>query len=137
MSTRPLPHPNADTRPFWDGCAVGELRYQRCDRCGQVQLIPRSRCAACQGTALTWQRSDGRGRILSHTTVHRAPSEAFRSEVPYVMALVDMDEGFRLMANVQGGAEPALAIGQPVRIGFVDVDGTALPIVQRLDEAGA
>ena len=106
-------------------------------QCGQVQLIPRSRCAACQGTALTWQRSDGRGRILSHTTVHRAPSEAFRSEVPYVMALVDMDEGFRLMANVQGGAEPALAIGQPVRIGFVDVDGTALPIVQRLDGEGA
>lgn len=137
MSRRPLPHPNADTRPFWDGCAAGELRYQRCGHCGRVQLIPRSRCDACQGTALAWQRSGGRGRILSHTTVHRAPSEAFRSELPYVIALVDMDEGFRLMANVQGGAEPALAIGQPVRIGFVDVDGTALPIVQRLDEAGA
>ena len=41
MSSRPLPQPNADTRPFWDGCAAGELRYQCCDRCGQVQLIPR------------------------------------------------------------------------------------------------
>ena len=137
MSSRPLPQPNVDTRPFWDGCAAGELRYQRCGRCGQVQLIPRSMCAGCQHTALVWTRSAGLGRILSHTTVHRAPTPAFRGDLPYVIALVDMDEGFRLMVNVQGGAEPALAIGQPVRIGFVEVEGTALPIAQRLTEASA
>ena len=137
MSSRPLPQPNADTRPFWDGCAAGELRYQCCDRCGQVQLIPRSLCAGCQHTALAWKVSGGRGRILSHTTVHRAPTPAFRGDVPYVIALVDMDEGFRLMVNVQDGAEPALAIGQPVRIGFVEVEGMALPLAHRLTEANA
>lgn len=132
MSARPLPRPNAETRPFWDGCAAGELRYQCCGRCGQVQLIPRSLCASCQHTALDWKPSGGIGRILSHTTVHRAPTPAFAAELPYVIALVDMDEGFRLMVNVQGGDEPALAIGQAVRIGFVEVEGMKLPIAERL-----
>lgn len=137
MSSRPLPQANAHTRPFWDGCAAGELRYQRCGHCGQVQLIPRSLCAACHRTGLVWEVSEGRGRILSHTTVHRAPTPAFRADLPYVIALVDMDEGFRLMVNVQGGAEPELAIGQAVRIGFVEIEGMALPIAQRLTEASA
>ncbi len=132
MSARPLPRPNADTRPFWEGCAAGELRYQCCGRCGQVQLIPRSLCAGCQYTELVWKLSGGIGRILSHTTVHRAPTPAFASELPYVIALVDMDEGFRLMVHVKGGAQPPLAIGQPVRVGFVEVEGMQLPIAERL-----
>lgn len=124
---RPLPHPTPETRPFWDGCASGELRYQCCTDCGTVQLIPRSLCAACQSRGLEWKRSERLGRILSHTTVHRAPTSAFRADVPYVIALVDMDEGFRLMVNVRGGDTPAVAIGARVRIGFRAVDGVTLP----------
>ena len=129
--------------PVLNSPALAELfgardgRTLKSDRCGQVQLIPRSLCAGCQHTALAWKVSGGRGRILSHTTVHRAPTPAFRGDLPYVIALVDMDEGFRLMVNVQGGAEPALAIGQPVRIGFVEVEGMPLPIAQRLTEVSA
>ncbi len=124
---RPVPHPTAETRHFWDGCAGGELRYQRCADCGAVQLIPRSLCSACQSSGLEWKRSEGRGCILSYTTVHRAPTPAFRADVPYVIALVDMDEGFRLMVNVRGGDSPAVAIGARVRIGFRAVDGITLP----------
>ena len=124
---RPLPRPTAETRNFWDGCASGVLRYQRCARCGTVQLIPRTLCAHCHDAALEWHASTGYGRILSHTTVHRAPTPAFREEAPYVIALIDMDEGFRLMTNVAGGAAAPLAIGARVRIGFREVEGVALP----------
>ncbi|MDN8618475.1 Zn-ribbon domain-containing OB-fold protein [Variovorax ginsengisoli] len=124
---RPLPNPTADSRPFWDGCAAGELRYQRCARCGQTQLIPRALCAACQHDQLQWQTSRGLGRILSFTVVHRAPTPAFKEEVPYVIAIVDMEEGFRLMVNVKDGAGKALSIGQPVCIGYRAVDGSTLP----------
>jgi uncharacterized protein len=124
---RPLPRATPETRPFWDGCTAGELRYQVCRRCRTVQLIPRSLCSTCQGLDLEWKRSEGRGRILSHTTVHRAPTPAFRAEAPYVIALVDMDEGFRLMVNVKGGDSPAVSIGRAVRIGFREVEGVALP----------
>ncbi len=124
---RPLPTPTAESRPFWDGCAAGELRYQRCGHCGQTQSIPRALCAACQHDNLQWKISRGEGRILSYTLVHRAPSAAFKEDVPYVIAIVDMDEGFRLMANVKDGSRKALSIGQPVRIGYRALDGATLP----------
>ena len=125
--TRPLPRPTAETKPFWEGCATGRLRYQQCARCRSVQLIPRSLCASCHASDLDWKDSSAHGRILSFTIVHRAPTPAFRDEVPYVIAIVDMDEGFRLMVNVKDGAKAHLAIGQPVRIGYHEVDGFALP----------
>ena len=125
--SRPLPRPTAETRPFWEGCAEGVLRFQTCARCGAVQRIPRSLCEHCQGTCLGWQASAGYGKVLSHTTVYRAPAAAFREETPYVIALVDMDEGFRLMVNVAGGAEAQVAIGSRVRIGFRQVESVALP----------
>lgn len=122
---RPLPRANADTAAFWEGCTVGELRYQVCNHCGHVQLIPGSVCPACHRQELAWKTSAGRGQILSHTTVHRAPTPVFRAEAPYVIALIDMDEGFRLMANITDGA--SVVIGRPVRIGFRDVEGVKLP----------
>lgn len=124
---RPLPRPTAETRPFWDGCARGVVRYQQCARCGRVQLIPRSLCENCQAASLDWKDSCGYGRIHSYTVVHRAPTAAFREEVPYVIAVIDMEEGFRLMANVAGGAAMPLDIGKRVSIGFCRIDGSVLP----------
>lgn len=128
--TRPVPHPTPETRPFWEGCASGELRYQACTRCAAVQGIPRTLCPRCQGTRFEWHRATGLGRVFSHTTVHRAPVAAFRADVPYVIALVDFDEGFRLMVNVRGGDEADVRIGARVRVAFRQVDGMALPEVE-------
>lgn len=125
--SRPLPRPTAETRPFWDGCNDGVLRFQGCARCGQIQLIPRTCCAGCHQGTLEWKTSTGRGRILSHTTVYRAPTAAFRDEVPYVIAIIEMDEGFRLMVNVKDGTTVPLGIDHPVRITFGSVEGVQLP----------
>src|SRR5690554_3581651 len=116
--SRPLPHPTAETKLFWDGCRDGELRYQSCAACGSVQLIPRSLCANCQHDNLDWRVSSGLGRVLSFTQVYRAPIPAFRDSAPYFIALVDMDEGFRLMVNVENDTCRGLAVGQRLRIGF-------------------
>lgn len=130
---RPLPTPTAESRPFWEGCAAGELRYQRCGHCGHAQLIPRALCADCHHDQLHWLVSRGLGRILSFTVVHRAPSAAFKEAVPYVIAIVDMDEGFRLMVNVEDSAGKALSIGQPVRIRYRVLDGATLPQAETLE----
>lgn len=129
---RPLPSPTADTRPFWDACSDGELRYQACGDCGTVQLIPRSFCSRCQSRNLAWKRSSAVGTVQSFTVVHRAPTAAFRAEAPYAIVLVDMDEGFRLMVNGDAGLQPTLAIGQKIRIGFKDVEGVKLPHAEAL-----
>jgi len=123
-----FPSPAAtETKPFWDGCALGVVRYQFCAECGHVQLIPQSLCAKCQGARLEWKDSRGLGHILSYTVVHRAPTPVFREEVPYAIAVIDMDEGFRLMTNVAGGGSTPLAIGQRMRIDFRNVEGVMLP----------
>ena len=118
MSRKPLPPITPDTRPFWEGCAAGELRVQRCTSCGDAQLPPRARCARCGADALEWTSMAPRGEVHSFTVVHRAPSAAFREDVPYVIALVDLAEHARLMMNVTGCDPQAVRIGLPVRIGF-------------------
>ena len=130
--SRPLPRPTAETQAFWQGCAQGVLRYQCCAACGAVQRVPRSLCEHCQSDSLEWHDSGRLGTVLSYTTVHRAPLPAFKAMVPYMIAIVDMDEGFRLMANADKAVIDGMAIGARVRIGFAQVDDAALPIVEAL-----
>lgn len=134
MSTMqfPFPTPNAQTKPYWDACAQGELRYQHCGKCGAVQRIPRSLCEHCQSQALQWKTSARQGTVLSFTIVHRAPLPVFKGQVPYAIVMVDMDEGFRVMANALPVAQQALAMGAKVSIGFTSDHGMALPIVERV-----
>ena len=120
----PLPIVTAETRTFWEGCNAGEVRYQRCDACGEVQLVPRALCSRCHADALAWHRASGFGAVLTYTTVKRPPP-AFRDRAPYVIAMVDMEEGFRLMVNMREGREAE--IGSRVRIVFRQEDGQALP----------
>jgi uncharacterized OB-fold protein len=98
---------------FWHSCATGELRYQRCGACGRVQFYPRPFCAACGGVP-SWAVSRGYGTVYAATRVSRAPTPDFAALVPYDILLVDVDEGFRMMAHGAAG----LVIGDRVRVGF-------------------
>ncbi len=124
---KPRPRPSAETRPFWEGCARGELLYQQCRSCGRVQFYPRAFCAACQGDALDWKRSGGLGTVHTYTIVHRPPSPAFKADLPYVIALVDLAEGFRMMMNVLDCEPAKVSIGARVRVMFRESDGVVLP----------
>ncbi|MDQ6774488.1 MAG: Zn-ribbon domain-containing OB-fold protein [Candidatus Dormibacteraeota bacterium] len=117
MPERPSPLPDADTAPFWKAAAAGRLEIQRCLDCGLWVFYPRSVCPGCGGAALEWAATSGRATVYSYTVVHRAPAE-FRDEVPYVVALVDLEEGPRLMTRLLG-VEPGQArVGLPVEVEF-------------------
>jgi uncharacterized OB-fold protein len=118
MEKRPAPIPNADTKPFWEACNREELIYQYCGSCGQAQFYPRTLCAHCRALALGWRTSKGLGTIYTYTVNFRAPSSSFASEVPYVIALVDLDEGFRMMLNVKGCPPEAVRIGMRIKVVF-------------------
>jgi uncharacterized OB-fold protein len=124
---KPQPRITAETRPFWDGCGEGELRYQRCAACGRVQFYPRALCAGCGATDLAWERARGTGTVHAVTVVYRPPTPAFKADVPYAIALVDVDEGFRMMANVVGVDPERVAIGDRVRVVFERRGDVALP----------
>ncbi len=115
---KPVPPSNADTIEFWRGCNAERLLYQRCEGCGHVQFPPRSLCVKCLGRRLVWQESAKRGRIHSFTIVYRPPTPAFKDDVPYVLALVDLEEGFRIMCNLIGCPPDKAAIDLAVRITF-------------------
>lgn len=108
--------------PFAQGLAAGLLRYQRCMDCGAAQTGQRFACCGCGGIQLAWCDAAGTGTVVAVSTVHRAPTEAWRALAPYTLVLVDLDEGPRLMAH---GA-PGLAIGQRVRALPVVLAGQAL-----------
>lgn len=136
-AAKPEPRPTAETRAFWQGCAEGALLFQRCPGCGHVQFPPRPFCVSCRDHAPEWCRSAGAGTVHSYTVVHRAPTPAFKADVPYVIALVDVDEGFRMMVNLRDCPADGLRIGLRVGIVFEPLPGGgALPQARPLAEDG-
>lgn len=96
---KPLPIPDGDTRPYWEAARQSRLLIQQCDQCRQHVFYPRAVCPHCMSDRLTWVASSGKGTVHSYTVVHRAP-ESFVGDVPYVVALIDLDEGVRMMSNI-------------------------------------
>jgi hypothetical protein len=112
----PLPRPTQLSRPHWDGCKAGVLRVQRCRDCGCFVFIPQPICTRCQAAALEWVESTGRGVVYSYTVVHRPPRPAFAA--PYVVAIVELEEGWHMLTNLVDVAPEAATIGMPVEVAF-------------------
>jgi uncharacterized OB-fold protein len=121
-----LPVPDPVTQPFWDGLKAHELRIQRCGACETAVFYPRVVCPHCGARDLAWTTCSGRGTVHAFTIAHRGVPAAFKSAVPYVVAMVELEEGARLMTNlVEVAPTPeAVKIGMPVEIVFDDVTDT-------------
>ncbi|MBI2207241.1 MAG: Zn-ribbon domain-containing OB-fold protein [Candidatus Rokubacteria bacterium] len=127
----PLPAVTPETAPYWDGARDGKLLLQRCLACRAVRFYPRRTCPACWSPDVEWIEASGRGRIASFTVIHRPPAPAFAGRVPYVVALIDLDEGPRMMANVVGDRALEVAIDDAVEVIFEARGAVALPQFQR------
>jgi uncharacterized OB-fold protein len=103
-------------RPYWEGCRAGELRMQYCEQCERFQFYPRIICSHCGAEALTWRVVSGRGCVASFTVVRRGISPAYSA--PYVVALIDLEEGVRLMSNVVGCDPDQVTVGDAVAVRF-------------------
>jgi uncharacterized protein len=128
--SKPLPKSDPVTAPFWQSLHRGQMEVQRCDDCTSFVFYPRALCPACASRKLRWTPVSGRGRIYSLTIVHRPTNSAFKADVPYVVALVDLDEGCRMMTNIVGvDPDPAkVRIGAAVEIVYDRVtDAVTLP----------
>jgi uncharacterized OB-fold protein len=113
---KPAPRPNADTQPYWDACAREQLIYQSCTQCGRAQFHPRARCVHCGAATLEWLQSAGHGTVYAVTEVH-VGQISFKEDAPYCIALIELDEGFRIMTNVVGDRS-SVVIGSRGRIVF-------------------
>ncbi|MHC0504769.1 Zn-ribbon domain-containing OB-fold protein [Achromobacter aegrifaciens] len=138
-SSRPkaAPVPTPTTLPFWEGTRAGELRLQRCGSCHAHHLYPRTRCPACGADALTWVRASGRGSLHSYVISHLA-APGWENEVPYVIAVVKLEEGPRMLSNLVGvPADPqALPLDMPLEIVFETRGEEVLPLFRPTNTKG-
>ena len=125
-ASTPLPRPTALSKPHWDGCREGVLRVQRCSACSTFVFIPQPVCTACLSASLAWVEISGRGTLYSYTVVHRPQQPAF--EVPYTVAVVELEEGFHMLSNLIGVELDAIEIGMPLEVSFESMsDEITLP----------
>ena len=129
-SERPLPIPDAETEPFWAATREHRLVVQRCLACQRLRHYPRALCPECGSDSFDWHECRGTGQVYTFSIVHRAPSPAFADDVPYVVGVVQLDEGPRLFSRIVGMPPEAVAIGQRVRVRWDDHQDLALPLFE-------
>ena len=119
--SKPVPRPSPETQPFWDGCAAGELRLQRCRPCDKLYFPPRPFCPDCLSDDVAWETTSGRGTLHTYLINHRPPPSF---GAPYAIAVVELDGGPRMMTNIVDCEQTpeALVLDMPVEVTF-DVRG--------------
>ena len=130
-ATRPLPSlDEPDGRAFWQATKNHELRYQVCDDCDGIVFFPRRHCTHCVGMNLRWETSKGEGVIYSYSVVRASRHPAFAEKAPYAVAIIDLDEGFRMFSNIVGveNALTDIEIGQRVSVEWEDHEELSLPL---------
>ena len=127
-ASKPIPQPDEPSRPFFDGAQRGELMIQRCTACGAF-LAPGSRaCTECMSEALEWLPASGKATLYTFAVMHQKYHPGFFDDLPYNIAVVELDEGPRLNTNVVGIANDDLRVGMPLVVTFEEVgDGVVLP----------
>ncbi len=121
MYDKPLPIVDPDTAPYWDAAREHRLLIKRCADCGRCHFYPRELCPHCHSDAVAWHEARGTGSIYSFTIARRGAGPAFQADAPYVVAVVQLDEGPRMMTNIVGCPPDDVRIGQRVTVAYEDV----------------
>ncbi len=128
---RPQPRPSDNSAAFWSATAEDRLLIQRCRSCDESIFYPRVNCPNCGGTDLADVDAAGTGTVFTFTIARRPTHRAFADAGPYVIAIVELDEGPHLTTNIVGCPPEDVAIGMPVEVVFApEQDGIALPLFQ-------
>lgn len=128
MTFEPVPAITDLTRPFWTGGLAGELRLQRCADCGHIRYPIAPGCPRCLSTTADWAVMSGRGTVQSYIVFEHAYHDSWKDQVPYVVALIELDEGPVFLSNVIAAPPSQVCVGQRVTVVFErQSGGAALP----------
>jgi uncharacterized OB-fold protein len=124
-----LPTPEPETQPYWDAAADGRLLIKRCGACGEAHFYPRPFCPSCWSDDVSWEEASGRARLYTWSVVRRNDLPPFPAWVPYVAAVVDLEEGPRMVTNVVDCDPGALAVGMALEVTFrQQADDLTVPV---------
>lgn len=125
---KPLPQPDADTKPFWDGCREHRLLFQQCRHCHHVRWPPSIICPVCYSYDTEWTEAKGKGKVYTFAVYHQAYHKAFENDLPYVTAIVELEEGPHMLTNIVGCGPDRVKCDMPVEVTWEDIaEGFSLP----------
>jgi uncharacterized OB-fold protein len=123
-----LPAPDPVSSPFWSAASEGRLLIQRCRECGERQFYPRAVCVAC-GSTPEWEEASGQGTVHTFTIIRQNYARPFRDQLPYVVVIVELAEGPRMMGSLTGVAVEDVYVGMPVQAYIVEAEeGVGVPM---------
>ena len=117
-TSKPIPVVTPALAPFFEAARRGVLTVQRCDSCGRFRFPPRELCPHCLASGASWLPVSGRGEVFSFNVMHQVYHPGFAAEVPYAVAVVQLEEGARMISNVIGVKPHELRCGMPVEVVF-------------------
>ena len=124
---KPLPAVDDDILPFWEGTQRHQLLLHRCNHCGATYFAA-SYCTGCDvgfnspwADNMAWAEAAGRGKVFSFDVIHRLYNEAFKDDLPYNLAVIELDEGPLMVGNIVGCANQDISFGMPVEVVFDDI----------------
>lgn len=129
-SKKPLPTPDGDSKFYWESCQKEKLMIQQCMDCDEHIFYPRIVCPHCMSDQLNWVEASGRGKIYSYTIARRGAGPAFSQDAPYVVALVELDEGVRILSNIIEVDVEEVHCEMKVQALFQDREGMKIPMFQ-------
>ncbi|HLF31730.1 MAG TPA: Zn-ribbon domain-containing OB-fold protein [Xanthomonadales bacterium] len=124
LPKKPVPVVNTWARPFWDAAKEERLIIQKCAACGEHVFYPRIACPFCAAETLDWVEASGKGTIYSCTVVESNAPSAFLADMPYVIAVIRLQEGVRMLSNVVGCDPYSVHCEQPVEVTFEKLNDT-------------
>lgn len=129
-ASSPIPPTSERTQPHWDAARDGKFVHERCDDCGHRPFPPRAHCSKCGSRALAWEAVSGRGRVHTFTVAHRAPHPKLAGQLPLVVAVVELEEGPRLVTNLVDCDPEKIEVGAAVEVRFEanDDSDVSLPV---------
>jgi uncharacterized OB-fold protein len=135
---KPVPRPAPESVPYWQAARAHRLELPCCNACGKFWFPPSQSCPHCLAADFAWTRVSGVGKVFSFVTFHRVYHPAFAQDVPYVVALVELAEGPRLLSNIVGVSPEAVSCDMPVKVVFDDVaEGVSVPKFTPIDPPAA
>lgn len=117
---KPSPRVNADNKPFWDGTKEHQMRFQKCQSCGHVRWPASIICPKCYSSDTEWIVSGGKGKVYSFVVHHRTFDKTFEKDLPYVAALIELEEGPIFLSNLVGLKPEEAKISMPVDVTWDD-----------------
>ena len=130
-----LPTVVGETKPYWNAAERGQLLIQKCNACSRYQFYPRGFCSHCWSLDIGWVKSSGKGTVWTYTVTFQNRSPGYSEEVPYVVALVELEEGVRMFSNIVECNYQQVSIGMAVQVVFRKAtDAITIPYFKRATE---